>query len=203
MIATVDGILKERGPDVVVEVGGLGLSLLLPAGDCERLPAVETPVRLWTHLSVREDAWTLFGFLERETRTMFRLLTTVSGIGPKVALGMLSGASAAEIGAALHRGDEKALTALPGVGKKSAARLVVELGAKVPIELLGVADADAGAAPPAPATAGERSAAEEMLASMGVPPARIAQALDASAAADADLCADPVAWVRAALRHLS
>ena len=204
MIATVEGILKERAPDVVVEVGGLGLSLLLPAGDCERLPAVESPVRLWTHLSVREDAWTLFGFLERETRTMFRLLTTVSGIGPKVALGMLSGAPAAEIGSALHRGDEKALVKLPGVGKKSAARLVVELGSKVPVELLGVADADAGSMKPATGVAaGERSAVEEMLASMGVPPMRIAQALDAAAAAEPELVADPVAWVRGALRHLS
>ena len=185
MIATVSGILKQSGPEVVVEVGGLGLAVSLPAGDVERLPAIDAPIHLWTHLSVREDAWTLFGFLERETRTLFRLLTTVSGIGPKVALGMLSGAPANVIGAALHRGDEKALTALPGVGKKSAARLIMELGAKVPLELLAHNDADAPAAAPAHAGADpERMAAAEMLASMGVPPARIASVLDAALAAE-------------------
>ena len=88
MIASVTGVITERGPVAVVEVGGIGLAVSLPAGDAERLPAVGDTVRLWTHLAVREDAWTLFGFLEQETRTMYRLLLSVSGVGPKVALGM-------------------------------------------------------------------------------------------------------------------
>lgn len=200
MIATLEGILSERAPDVVVETAGVGYAVLMPAGDVERLPAEGATVRLWTHLAVREDAWTLYGFLERETRTLFRLLTTVSGIGPKVALGMLSGASARDIAAALVRGDEKALTALPGVGKKSAARLVVELGAKVPPEL-SFADADA----PTAATPGSdpvRTEAEAVLSSMGLPPARIVRVLDEARAEDAALADDAMAWVRAALKRI-
>lgn len=203
MIASLEGVLVERGTEAVVETGGLGLAVLLSAGDAERLPPVGRTVRLFTHLSVREDGWTLFGFLERETRTLYRLLLGVGGIGPKVALGMLSGAPAAEIAAALHRGDEKALTRLPGVGKKSAARLVVELGSKVPAELLAGLPAPAGGttavAPASPA----RGAALAMLASMGLAPPRSDQILDAAAAAVPELADDPVAWVRAALKQLS
>jgi len=203
MIATVEGVLTERGTESVVETGGVGLAVLLSTGDAERLPPVGHPVRLFTHLSVREDAWTLFGFLERETRTLYRLLLGVGGIGPKVALGMLSGGSATEIAAALHRGDEKALTRLPGVGKKSAARLVVELGAKVPPELLaGLPAAGGGSAPATPATP-SRATALAMLASMGLVPPRADQVLDAAAASSPALADDPVAWVRAALKQLS
>lgn len=206
MISSIEGNVVERGADAVIEVGAgagaLGLSVLLCAGDAERLPPEGASVRLWTHLAVREDAWTLYGFLARETRTLFRLLIGVSGIGPKVALGMLSGASPAEIGTALHRGDEKALIALPGVGKKSAARLVVELSAKVPADLL-----DAAAPPPAAGvdepTTPEREAALEMLTGMGLPPAKAAPMLDAAAADDPEAAADAVSWVRAALRRMS
>lgn len=202
MIASIEGVLTARGPESVVNVGGVGLSVLLSAVDAERLPAVGQTVRLWTHLSVREDAWTLFGFLERETRTLYRLLLGVGGIGPKVALGMLSGAPAGEIAAALHRGDEKALTRLPGVGRKSAARLVVELGAKVPAELLAGLPASPGRTA-APAAAPTRTEALAMLASMGLTPPRADQVLDAAAAAAPELADDPVAWVRAALKHLN
>ncbi|HPF34515.1 MAG TPA: Holliday junction ATP-dependent DNA helicase RuvA [Candidatus Krumholzibacteria bacterium] len=202
MIATLEGVLTERGTESVVEAGGLGLAVLLSAGDAERLPPVGQSVRLFTHLSVREDAWTLFGFLERETRTLYRLLLSVGGIGPKVALGMLSGATAAEIAAALHRGDEKALTRLPGVGKKSAARLVVELASKVPAELLaGLPAPGAAGAPSAPATPA-RATALAMLASMGLASPRADQVLDAAAAAAPELAQDPVAWVRSALKQL-
>lgn len=202
MIATLEGVIVERGTETVVETGGIGLAVLLSAGDAERLPPVGRRVRLFTHLSVREDGWTLFGFLERETRTLYRLLLGVGGIGPKVALGMLSGAPAAEIAAALQRGDEKALTRLPGVGKKSAARLVVELGSKVPAELLAGLPAQADATSVAPASPG-RATALAMLASMGLASPRADQVLDAAAAAAPELADDPVAWVRAALKQLS
>jgi holliday junction DNA helicase RuvA len=205
MIASVTGVITERGPISVVEVGGIGLAVSLPAGDAERLPAVGDTVRLWTHLAVREDAWTLFGFLEQETRTMYRLLLSVSGVGPKVALGMLSGASAAEIAAALHRGDEKTLVKLPGIGKKSAARLVVELSSKVPADLLVAAiEGHQAESLKAPLASGPgRTAALEMLGSMGLTSPRADQVLDTALAANPALVDDPVSWVRAALQHLS
>ena len=203
MIASIEGIVAERGEEIVVEVGGgLGLAVSLTAGDADRLPVVGAAVRLWTHLSVREDAWTLYGFLERETRTLYRLLIGVNGVGPKVALGMLSGASAAEIGRALHRGDEKTLCGLPGIGKKSAARLVVELSAKVPVELL---EADGHATGPAPAAAPatpEREAALEMLCGMGLPPTKASLMLEAAASSEPGASDDAVTWVRAALRRI-
>jgi len=205
MIASIAGVLGERGTECVVEVGGLGLAVMLTEGDARRLPAVGEKVRLWTHLTVREDAWTLYGFLEKETRVMYRLLLSVNGVGPKVALGMLSGAAASEIAAALHRGDEKALTKLPGVGKKSAARLVVELSAKVPAGLLAPSFDGSGESPRGtpPMQGPSRTTASEMLASMGLLSVRADQVLDAALASDPALADEPVSWVRAALRHLS
>jgi len=206
MIASLTGVLSERGEVCVIEVGGVGLAVSLPAGDILRLPPVGETVRLWTHLAVREDAWTLFGFLEQETRTMYRLLLGVSGVGPKVALGMLSGSSAVDIATALHRGDEKALIKLPGIGKKSAARLVVELSSKVPADLLAAGSEAQQAGPVGAASSASgpgRTAALDMLASMGLTSPRADQVLDAALAIDAELADNPVNWVRAALQHLN
>ena len=87
MIAFVEGILVSGGTEAVVAVGGgIGLDVVLSAQSAEKLPAPGVAVRLWTHLAVREDNWSLYGFVEAEERAMFRLLITVSGVGPKVAL---------------------------------------------------------------------------------------------------------------------
>ena len=99
MIAFVEGILVSGGTEAVVSVGGLGLDVQLSAFSAERLPAPGEPVRLWTHLAVREDNWSLYGFMGGEERAMFRLLISVSGVGPKVAMGMLSRASGRDIAA--------------------------------------------------------------------------------------------------------
>ena len=167
MIAFLDGLLVQGGREAVVAVGGgaVGLDVALSERGADRLPAVGERVRLWTHLAVREDAWTLYGFPTVEERTMFRLLVTVSGIGHKVALGMLSGADASTIARYLSSGDEKSLVRLPGIGKKSAARLVVELGSRVPGELT-LGDVGGGVAAPA----GGLGAALDVLLAMGVAP---------------------------------
>ena len=124
MIAFLEGILVSGGSDAVVSVGGgIGLDVQLSVMSAGQLPAPGELVRLWTHLAVREDNWSLYGFVEAEERAMFRLLISVSGVGPKVAMGMLSRASGREIASYLRTGDEKSLTKLPGIGKKSAARL--------------------------------------------------------------------------------
>lgn len=199
MIAFVDGILVQGGRDAVVAVGGgaVGLDLALSERGAERLPKVGERVRLWTHLAVREDAWTLYGFPSLEERATFRLLVSVSGIGPKVALGMLSGADAATIARYLRTGDEKSLARLPGIGKKSAARLVVELGQRVPGDL-DPADAHGGDAVPP----GSLGAALEVLQAMGMTPTQAEALLHQARKVRPEVADDVEAWVRAALGGL-
>lgn len=200
MIAFLDGIVVSGGTDAVVSVGGgIGLDVHLSEAAAAELPAPGEPVRLWTHLVVREDAWSLYGFLDPAERAMFRLLQTVSGVGPKVALGMLSKAGAAEIAACLRSGDEAQLARLPGIGKKTAARLVVELGNRV-AELPGAAAGAAGGAGGA-LTEGA-SAALAVLGAMGLPPGQAEQALLRARQADPAAAEDTETWVRAALRQL-
>ncbi|MEN8007718.1 MAG: Holliday junction branch migration protein RuvA [Candidatus Krumholzibacteriota bacterium] len=199
MIAFLEGTLVTGGTEAVVSVGGgIGLDVQLSSLSAEQLPAPGEPVRLWTHLAVREDNWSLYGFVEAEERSMFRLLISVSGVGPKVALGMLSRASGRDIASYLRTGDEKSLTRLPGIGKKSAARLVVELGQRVPEADLGEGPAgiSAGGAPD-----GMRQALAAMGA-MGLAPARAEQALLRARQVDDQIDRDLERWVKAALQNL-
>ena len=198
MIAFLEGIVVTGGTDAVVSVGGgIGLDVHLSTAAAAELPAPGEPVRLWTHLVVREDAWSLYGFLDPSERGMFRLLQTVSGIGPKVALGMLSKAGATEIAACLRGGDESALSRLPGIGKKTAARLVVELGNRLP-ELPQAGDGTGVAG----ARSAGAAAALAVLGAMGLAPGQAEQALQRAKQADPAAAADTETWVRAALRQL-
>jgi Holliday junction DNA helicase RuvA len=200
MIAFLEGILVTGGTDAVVKVGGgIGLDVHLSTAAAAGLPVPGEPVRLWTHLVVREDAWSLYGFLDPREREMFRLLQTVSGIGPKVALGMLSKAGAAEIAACLRGGDEAALARLPGIGKKSAARLVVELGNRLP-ELPAETGEGSGAGG---AVRGVTSGAMAVLTAMGLSPGQAELALQRARQTEPEAAADTEAWVRAALRQLN
>ncbi len=206
MIAYVQGRLVGRGTEAVVEIGregggGVGLTLLLSARAAESLPAVGDEVRLWTHLAVREDAWTIYGFPALEERAMFRLLISVSGVGPKVALGVLSGAGPAELARCLSTGDEKALTRLPGIGKKSAARLVVELGQKIPDVLPGGTVVGGPSSSPS-AEAGLVGEALAVLTAMGLAPAQAEGALAQARRKDESIGDDLEKWVRAALANL-
>jgi len=198
MIAFLEGTLISGGTEAVVAVGGgIGLDVQLSVLSAAKLPAPGEPVRLWTHLAVREDNWSLYGFVEAEERAMFRLLISVSGVGPKVALGMLSRAPGRDIAAYLRTGDEKALATLPGIGKKSAARLVVELGQRVPEAGIG----DRG--PDLVHTSPEGLAhAMSVLVAMGLPPARAEQALLRARQNQSDLEQDLEKWVKTALQHL-
>ncbi len=137
MIASVSGKLTRLEDErVVVEVGGVGLEILVSGRTLASLaPHVGERVGLYTHLNVREDALQLFGFRETRERTFFHWLTTVSGIGPKVALAVLSGYPVSELERAVAREDVKKFESIPGIGKKLAQRLVVELKDKVAIPL--------------------------------------------------------------------
>jgi Holliday junction DNA helicase RuvA len=132
MIHHLEGTLVEKGPKrLIVEVGGVGFELLVSSETWNDTGLLGSRVRLLTHLAVREDSWTLFGFASEEERELFRLLLGVQGVGPKLALGVLSGLSVESLRRAVGSGDVDALTAISGVGKKTASRIVVDLRDKV------------------------------------------------------------------------
>jgi len=133
MITFLHGKLVEALPtQVIVEVQGVGYEVLIPLSSYDKLPPVGHEVRLLTHLVIREDAHLLYGFMSATERDLFRLIiNTVSGIGPKIALNILSGISPAAFRGAVANGDVKALTRISGVGKKAAERIVVELRDKI------------------------------------------------------------------------
>jgi holliday junction DNA helicase RuvA len=161
MITFLDGTLREVWPtQVVVEVHGVGYEVLIPLSSYDRLPQPGQPVRLLTHLQVREDAHILFGFASPEERDLFRLLVTrVSGVGPKLALAVLSGMDVMRFKAAVVDSDIASIAKISGLGKKTAERIVLELKDK-----LGVAAAwEAASADKAP-SAEARAANDAVLA---------------------------------------
>lgn len=131
MIAQVRGRVISAHPRCVVEVGGLGLELLIPEKDRESLSPDDGEVRFHTYLHVREDRLVLFGFRQRADRELFLRLIDVSGVGPKLALAVLSLHPAERVVSAIKGRDVAFLTRLPGLGKKTAERIVMELGDKL------------------------------------------------------------------------
>ena len=133
MIAFLRGQLIEALPThVTVEVNGVGYEALIPLSSYDHLPAPGQEVKLLTHLVVREDAHVLYGFMTAAERELFRLLiNTVSGIGPKIALNVLSGMNPTAFRGAVANGDVKSLSQISGVGRKTAERIVVELKDKI------------------------------------------------------------------------
>ena len=133
MITFLRGRLVDAAPtQVTVDVGGVGYEVQIPLSSFDKLPAAGADVTLLTHLAIREDAHVLYGFATRAERDLFRLLIhTVSGIGPKIALNVLSGMSVVALRGAVSAGDVKALSQISGVGKKTAERIVVELRDKM------------------------------------------------------------------------
>jgi Holliday junction DNA helicase RuvA len=131
MIAYLKGTLTEKAPTrVVVDVGGVGYEVLVPLSTSENLPAPGREVRVLTYHHVREDADSLFGFATPAEREVFEILLTVKGIGPKVALGILSGTSVERFKQAVASGDTDTLAMIPGIGKKTSQRIVMELAEK-------------------------------------------------------------------------
>ncbi|HEV8343668.1 MAG TPA: Holliday junction branch migration protein RuvA [Candidatus Binatia bacterium] len=128
MIAKISGTLAHKIPgEVTVDVGGVGYQVFIPLSVFYRLPEIGEPVSLHIHTHLREDALQLFGFLEHGEKQVFLLLNNVAGIGPKLAVNILSGIPADDLARALKEGDQPRLVSIPGVGKKLAERMVVEL----------------------------------------------------------------------------
>lgn len=160
MIAFLRGILLERTPNrVVLDVHGVGYELLIPISTFQRLPAAGAEVALHAYTQAREDALQLFGFGTVREKAIFERLLGVSGVGPRMALAALSGLSVNELAAAIAASDLARLTAVPGIGKKTAERICVELRDKVG-EWAAPADAQAKPSAPLPA------AAEEVLSAL-------------------------------------
>ncbi len=125
------GVTEEKA---IIEAGGIGYGIYMPGKDLAQLPGIGEQLKIHTYLNVREDAMQLFGFLTGDELEVFRLLITVNGIGPKGGLGILSALSADELRFAVMAGDVKAITAAPGIGKKTAERLILDLKDKLKME---------------------------------------------------------------------
>ncbi|KGQ31675.1 Holliday junction branch migration protein RuvA [Gallibacterium anatis] len=131
MIGHLRGILLEKSPpEILLEVNGIGYEVLLPMTSFYHLPEVNMEAAIYTHLVVREDAHLLFGFYHKQDRTLFRELIKTNGVGPKLALAILSAMSVSEFSYAIEREELSKLVKIPGVGKKTAERLIVELKGK-------------------------------------------------------------------------
>jgi Holliday junction DNA helicase RuvA len=144
MIGSLRGrIASKTPPQLTVDVGGLGYELEAPMSTFFHLPAVGEEVRLLTHLVVREDAHVLYAFGTEEERRLFRSLIKVSGVGPKIALALLSGISVTAFAECVQREDIAALTRIPGVGRKTAERLIVEMRDRLAAPVPGSAAASA------------------------------------------------------------
>ncbi|WLD57297.1 Holliday junction branch migration protein RuvA [Salinispirillum sp. LH 10-3-1] len=170
MIGHIRGeLVVKQPPEVVVDVQGVGYEILVPMTTYYVLPGLGEQVRLWTHLSIREDAHVLFGFAQESERTLFRTLIKVNGIGPKLALAILSAIEPDDFARFIEMDDINQLMKIPGVGKKMAERLALELKGKVHG---GNADGPLfSAASPAVAAVDPVEDAESALVSLGYKPA--------------------------------
>lgn len=190
MIVRLSGTLVSRQPPaLVVDVGGVGYEVEAPLNVFDRLPADGEEVAILTHMVVKEDAHTLYGFLSETDRKLFRELLKVSGIGPRLALAILSGVSGDDFALMVEAGDSQALTRLPGIGKKTAERLILEMRGKV--SDLGAASG--GSAGGALSAEGE---AREALTALGYSSSEALKMV--KAVSDKDLSAE--ALIRNALR---
>jgi Holliday junction DNA helicase RuvA len=176
MIGSLRGrIASKTPPQLTVDVGGLGYELEAPMSTFFHLPAVGEEVRLLTHLVVREDAHVLYAFATDEERRLFRSLIRVSGVGPKIALALLSGISVAAFAECVQREDIAALTRVPGVGRKTAERLIVEMRDRLVAPQPGSGTAAVAGAPRA------ESEAYDALVALGYRPAEATRLLKAVA----------------------
>ncbi len=157
MIAFLRGRLLEKHPNqVIVETGGVGYDVVIPVSTFSSLPDAGAEVKLRVYTHVREDTLALFGFLTVEEKAIFEKLISISGIGPSLAIKVLSGMAASELTAAIRNGSVEQLVRIPGVGKKTAERIVLELKDK--LEAIGLA---AAAGVPAPTAASVLSLIEQ------------------------------------------
>lgn len=207
MIGRLCGVIADRLPDgsCIVDVGGVGYEVFVPLGTLGKLPAAPEAVTLHVHTHVREDALVLYGFARAEDRTAFRTLLGISNVGPKLALAILSSMDARQLAAAIASQDKARFKGIPGVGKRTADRLLLELKDKLGFVTMA-------AATPAPKANGQKVAAmgdgdekllatvSQLLVGMGFKPAEADRAVAAVAAESEG--ASVQALMKKALAHL-
>lgn len=196
MISYLSGTLAEKSPThLVVDVGGVGFSVQVPLSTYERAGQVGQPIKLLTYLNVREDALQLFGFLTEGERDLFALLISVNGVGPQVAQKILSGVTVNDFKRFVAAGDGRRLTTIPGIGKKTAERLVMELRDRIG-EVQGVEEERPGGRRPA----GRTQEAVLALVALGATQASAEKAVAAVVDEDGDLPVEQV--IKRALRKI-
>ncbi len=198
MIAYVKGTVEDIAEDnAVVDVGGIGYNVRISADTAARLPGIGERVKLYTYTSVREDAIQLFGFLSKNDLDIFKKCITVSGIGPKGGLAILSVLDADSLRFAILSGDVKAITKAPGIGARTAERLILELKGKIKVEdtAIGMEIQGAQAAMDSP----QKREAVEALVSLGYGQAEAAKAVNAIEGIEA---MDSGAVLKAALKKM-
>jgi holliday junction DNA helicase RuvA len=198
MIGSLYGVLAFRSPPhLMLEVGGVGYELEAPMSTFYGLPAVGERARLLTHLVVREDAHVLYGFATAPERALFRSLLKVSGVGPRIALAILSGVTAAAFAQAVHADDTATLTRIPGVGRKIAERLIVEmrdrLGDATELGAAAITGTDGERIPP-----GAQSEAYSALVGLGYKPVEATRLLKLAGGEKNDLSTEEL--IRRALQ---
>ena len=201
MIGHIRGtLLARQAPEILVEVGGIGYEVQVPMTTLYQLPEIGETVTLLTHFVVREDAQQLFGFADAADRRLFRDLIKVSGVGPRLALTLLSGMDAADFARCLQRDDVAALVALPGVGRKTAERLLVEMRDKAGDWLDGLSPGADDMQPlqdTAAVQPDQRAEAEQALVALGF---KLTEAAKLIASADAPPDASSEDLIRLALK---
>ena len=202
MIGRIRGnLVYKQPPDILVEVGGVGYELQVPMTTLFQLPALGSEVSLVTHFVVREDAQLLYGFIDERDRSLFRQLIKVTGVGPKLALTILSGMDSTSFARCVQRDDISSLVALPGVGKKTAERLLVEMRDKLKdwlVQFEGEAAPLSTGSPVAP-VADLVADAEGALVTLGYKPQEAAKMI---ASVNDDDVADSEELIRRALKSV-
>jgi Holliday junction DNA helicase RuvA len=202
VIGRLTGIIVEQGLDgtCILDVSGVGYELHVPLGALGRLPQAPERTTLFVHTHLREDALTLYGFASEQDRAAFRVLTSVTGIGPKLALGILSALSAEDLADAINRGDRNRFKGVSGVGKKLVERLVLELKDKLPTGGASVLRLPVRAVS-APALSGTLGTVHGALVQMGFKPAEADRAVEQIKAEASEKPTEEL--LREALTHLA
>lgn len=201
MIGQLRGTLVAKSPpEIVVDVGGIGYEVQVPMSTVYELPDVGQELLIHTHFVVREDAQLLYGFHDLKSKSMFRSLIKVNGVGPKMALGILSSMQADEFVRTVRSNDVVAMTKMPGIGKKTAERLIIEMRDR--LDEWGDASSQAQSSSPSINTSSMTRDAETALISLGYKPPQAARAIALVSKDNPDI-ADSEELIRLALKSMA
>ncbi len=185
MYAYIKGELVDISEDnIVLECGNIGYNIRVPLSVIQRLPSIGSTVKIYTYTSVREDAFNLFGFLSKDDLEIYKKLILVNGVGPKGALSILSTMSADDLRYAIVSGDTKAISKSPGIGSKSAERIILELRDKVALRITVPDDSSATVVSSNPIDTDAKNEAVEAMVALGYTPVEALKAINSAPITD-------------------